>query len=307
MAWSTNRALIDGNRPKKSKAPPALDGMVSATELVMVHLGDSSDQIWYATLRSADEVWTGDRQALALRGEARPAMAGGLMLFPARTAGGRLFEARFSAAGWAFNDADPEARDREGRPFSAHLVPSLARSAAATHLLFEASGSTRIDHAVLRGRRWQALEPLGTPGQGTFRTRTVPAVAAQGDTLHVVHLGESSNDIWHARGTVSVARDGDVRVRWRDEKLVGGQKSKASPAIAVFNGRVHMVHLGDSSSSLWHSIYIEGLDAWTQEVVPDQLSKAPPALAAFNGALHMVHLGESSNQIWWSTWGDPNQ
>jgi hypothetical protein len=88
---------------------------------------------------------------------------------------------------------------------------------------------------------------------------------------------------------------------WRPNISLPGQLSKASPAIGEFNGRLHMVHLGDSSNDIWYSTSADGYN-WTPNVrIPGQKSKASPALATFGGRLHMVHLGDSSNNIWHST------
>lgn len=77
------------------------------------------------------------------------------------------------------------------------------------------------------------------------------------------------------------------------------QKSKATPALAVFNGLLHMVHLGDTSNDIWHSTY-DGT-SWRPNVrIPDQKSKATPALVVFGGLLYLVHLGDESNAIWYS-------
>ena len=52
----------------------------------------------------------------------------------------------------------------------------------------------------------------------------------------MVHLGDSSNDIWHS------TYDGGS---WTENVLIRNQKSKAAPALAVLQDRLHMVHLGD--------------------------------------------------------------
>lgn len=87
---------------------------------------------------------------------------------------------------------------------------------------------------------------------------------------------------------------------WIINVLVVDQLSKATPALAVFDGQLHIVHLGNESNRIWHSIY-DG-DSWSENVpIPDQLSKASPAMAATEDELHLVHLGDSSNRIW-HTW-----
>ena len=82
-------------------------------------------------------------------------------------------------------------------------------------------------------------------------------------------------------------------------KDIEGQSSKTHVAIAPFQGRLHMVHLGESSNDLWYSTY-DG-SRWTpNEKILGQKSKVAPSLAVWNNQMHMVHLGDSSNAIWHS-------
>jgi hypothetical protein len=104
----------------------------------------------------------------------------------------------------------------------------------------------------------------------------------------MVHLGDSSNNIWHTTFGGN---------NWSLNAPIFSQQSKASPALASFDGRLHMVHLGDSSNHIWYTQF-DG-NRWTVNVrVPNQFSKASPSIASFNGRLHMVHLGDTSNNIW---------
>jgi hypothetical protein len=119
----------------------------------------------------------------------------------------------------------------------------------------------------------------------------------------MVHLGDSYNDLWMSiyDGTEWRRPDGTP-----GDERIPGQMSKAGPALAVFNNRLYMVHLGDSYNDLWMSIY-DGTE-WRKsdgtpgdERIPGQMSKAGPALAAFDNTLHLVHLGTGwSNDIWYS-------
>ena len=143
-------------------------------------------------------------------------------------------------------------------------------------------------HLTFDGNVW--TKRPGDAALGRQRSKGAPALAAHGGLLHMVHQGDSSNQLWHA------TFDG---TSWSDNKPVPGQLSKSPAALAEFNGLLHMVHLGDSSNHLWHSTF-DG-DAWAPNIaIPYQLSKAAPALAAFGGMLHMVHW-DSSNTIWHST------
>jgi len=78
------------------------------------------------------------------------------------------------------------------------------------------------------------------PGQQSWAP---PALAYYGG-LHMVHLGDSSRDIWHS------TFDGNT---WTPNVRIPGQQSWASPALTHYGTQLHMVHLGDSSNDIWHS------------------------------------------------------
>jgi hypothetical protein len=121
-------------------------------------------------------------------------------------------------------------------------------------------------------------------------SKASPAIGLFNGRLHMVHLGDSSNNIWHSSSS------GDV---WTPNVTIPNQKSKAAPALAPFGGKLHMVHLGDSSNDIWHSSF-DG-NSWTPNVqIPGQKSKARPAITPFGSTICMLHLGDSSNDIWHS-------
>jgi pimeloyl-ACP methyl ester carboxylesterase len=121
-------------------------------------------------------------------------------------------------------------------------------------------------------------------------SKAAPALASHNDLLHMLHLGDSSNTIYHS------VWDGNG---WQPNERVPGQRSKASCALASHDGLLHMVHLGDSSNDIWHSVW-DGNGWQPNERIPGQQSKAACALASHQGLLHMVHLGDTSNDIWHS-------
>ena len=182
-------------------------------------------------------------------------------------------------------------------------APAVAVYNNQLHMVHLGDSTNNIWWSIFDGQTWKTAK--GAPGNATIpgqKSKASPALAVFDRKLHMVHLGDSSNDIWWSM------YDGDS---WKQSNGLGGnekiphQKSKASPALAVFNGRLHMVHLGDSSNELWMSIY-DGI-SWKQsnglagnEKIPGQLSKSAPSLAVFNNRLHMLHSGNSSNDIWWS-------
>jgi hypothetical protein len=101
--------------------------------------------------------------------------------------------------------------------------------------------------SVYDGESWKKPDGAGDgniriPGQ---KSKSSPALATFNDQLHMVHLGDSSNDIWYSANS-----GGD----WSfNERLVPNQRSKASPAIVGRRDRLHMVRLGDGWSDMWHS------------------------------------------------------
>ncbi|MGD9850897.1 MAG: hypothetical protein AB7T38_06505 [Nitrospirales bacterium] len=121
------------------------------------------------------------------------------------------------------------------------------------------------------------------------------ALAVFQNRLHQVHISEARdlrsdpNDIWHS------TFDGR---RWTRDVKIPGQKSKTTPALAVWDGQLHMVHLGDSSNHIWHSIN-KG-NGWTVNVrIPGKSSDKAPALGritsgSFAGRLHMVYKSDAN-------------
>jgi hypothetical protein len=197
---------------------------------------------------------------------------------------------------------------------SSKAPPAVVSYGNRLHMVHLGESSNDIWWSIFDGVLWRT--PSGEPGNEKIpgqKSKATPALAVFNNHLHMVHLGDSSNDIWWS------IYDG---VSWNKSdgtpgnERIPGQKSKASPALAVFNNQLHMVHLGDSSNDIWWSIY-DGV-SWNKldgmpgnERIPGQKSKASPALAVFNSQLHMVHLGDSSNDIWWSiydggSWNKPD-
>ena len=139
------------------------------------------------------------------------------------------------------------------------------------------------------------------------KARITPSIAAHDGLLHMVHLGDSSNDIWYS------TFDGD---NWTEDVRIANEKSWVGPTLAGFEGgRLHMVHLGDGTHDIWHNRRDQ--NGWADDVmVPDQKSSAAPSICEFDQRVHMVHLGSGTHDIWHTSfdgtsWSDdvriPNQ
>ena len=233
IGGSNQRKIPD----QKSKAAPALAALL--TRLHMVHLGDSTNVIWHSF---------------------------------------------FDGTSWTDNNRTPH---------KSKASPALAAFQGRLHMVHLDDNSNNLRHATsIDGVNWTDLGII--PNQ---KSKAAPALAVFQNRLHMVHLGDSSNTLWHSifdplTGT------------WSPNLPIANQKSKAAPALAAHNdgtadATLHMVHLGDSSNDIWHSVFSNGV--WSPNTrIADEKSKASPALAEFMGRVHMVHLGDSSNDIWHS-------
>lgn len=77
---------------------------------------------------------------------------------------------------------------------------------------------------------------------------------------------------------------------------IKNQRSHGGPALCAWQGRLHVVHQGDSSNQLWHSIY-DG--TWRPNVqIENQSSAAGVGLSASGSGVVTVHVGASSAALW---------
>jgi hypothetical protein len=180
-------------------------------------------------------------------------------------------------------------------------APALAVFGDRLHMVHLGNSSNDIWWSMYDGTSWTKLD--GTPGNERIpgqQSKATPALAVLDGVLHMVHLGDSSNDLWWS------VFDGTSWIKYftgtPGNDRIQGQQSKAPPALAVLDGVLHMVHLGDSSNDLWWSTFHHR--SWESNTrIRCQKSKVAPALATEAGRLHMVHLGDESNLLWWSMYG----
>lgn len=124
-----------------------------------------------------------------------------------------------------------------------------------------------------------------------LRSKVTPAIVAFDNGLHMVFVGETSNELYHwkfdgSQWMPAISATGKIP----------GQKSKSSPALMVFGNSIHMIHLGNSSNDIWHSTF--NGSQWTVNIQSGQKSKDTPALGVYNNVLHMVHIGNESNDLY---------
>jgi hypothetical protein len=254
--------------------------------LHMLHLGETSNEIWHSTYNGA--TWSPNQRTGAQSSGAVAFADGGLAVFldayPQADGAYALLYSRY-LPGWTPPRQLPATGSPTGftgvYPPALTLAPSgwlMVNVAAADHTLV-------YGNYVAAGQGVQVVNIGATPQQSS---QSSPALAQSGNVTYMAHRGVSSNDIWFSTGVVKV-----------DDVRVPNQTSKAAPALAVFGGVLHMVHLGNSSNNIWHSTYSNGV--WTPNVqIPNQSSASPPALAAYADGLHMVYRGESTKRLYHS-------
>ena len=296
---------------QKSKAAPALaahnDGAANAT-LHMVHLGDSSNDIWHSVFSNG--MWSTNRRIADEKSKASPALAefmGRVHMVHVGDSSNDLWHSRIDEGARAMRIVIHEIghaiglfheQSREDRGNFVNIDKDNVRDGEKHNFdrhVSDADDSGLYDynsimHYSMFSFTKDSSKPAITQGQATTG-----------------FLGNFANI-----GTLPTLSNGDIETvrafypQWTPNLPVPDQKSKASPALATLGGALHMVHLGDSSNRIWHSIFDLAAGSWNDNVViPNQKSKAAPALAADGSVLHMVHLGDSSNDIW-HTMFDPS-
>jgi HEAT repeats len=287
VTWTRN-VVVSGQLSKASPALAEYDG-----HLHMVHLGDSSNTIWHSEFDGNS--WTANTAIPDQRSKASPALAGydgQLHMVHLGDSSNDIWWSMYDGTSW--NKVDGTPGNERIPEQQSKAAPALAACGDAFHMVHLGDSSNDIWWSIYDGTSWNKAD--GTPGNERIpgqRSKATPALAAFGDTLHMVHLGDSSNRIWHSEF------DGNS---WTTNRPIADQLSKAPPALATFEDlcareRLHIAHLGDTSNRIWHSEY-DGRD-WTRNFyLADQFSKSAPALSPFASRLHLVHLGDTTNKIW---------
>lgn len=190
-------------------------------------------------------------------------------------------------------------RSSDGRSFEPNVAvgdlksrnpPALAVHGGRIHMAFigDTDNSIRVSSSATgRSDDW------GRPTQIGQTSNRGPALVSDGKVLHLVHVGNSSDELWR-----STSQDGLV---WTVNERVG-QQSRATPALAYHAGAVHLAHLGASSNQIWHSRLMREVDQYEQNQETNQFAKQSPGLAAGKLAgeptLILFHTGDESDRMY---------
>ena len=144
---------------------------------------------------------------------------------------------------FVFNGRNWVIKKTTGLAFSSHQsIPAIASFQNRLHVVYP-DGAKNLKHRVLNGYQWgPAL--FGTDTIPNQTTKAPPSLAVFQGKLHMVHLGKSSNTLWHA------TFDGQ---RWTPNAPIPNQKSHRTPDLAAESSRMHMAYLKDDSNNLMHT------------------------------------------------------
>lgn len=85
--------------------------------------------------------------------------------------------------------------------------------------------------------------------------------------------------------------------RWGSHTPLPEHETSRGPALAVFGGKLHLVHRGGNDNYLCHATY--NGTSWTRDTRPGGHETASnPALAVYDNKLHLVHCGDKDDSLW---------
>ena len=144
------------------------------------------------------------------------------------------------------------------------------------HMIYQANDPTRtLWHLYTTdGNTWHVKFHL----EG-FSTSDTPALVQYGNNLLMVHRGEKDEHLYY--NFYNGSSWGDDESKIPDASGSGFATSTQGPGLAVFDGKVYMVHRsGAASGELWYSVY-DGT-SWSHDThIEGQSTGETPALACY--------------------------
>lgn len=248
----------------------------------------------WGSLQAPDpETWTVNTQIPGKRSRTRPALAvhQGLlfMVHQDESSNDMWWSTSSDALHWTDDQKIPNQKTR--------TVPALVEFNNVLYLVHLGSSGNDIFWSMFDGTTWKNSQGVeGDEQIGAMLSEGTPSLAVYQNALHMVHMDDSSHEIWWSIFDGTSWKDSDGNA---GDQKIKAQRSQSPPALAVFGGKLHMVHIGDDTNDVWWSAY-DGEVWWSNRRIRCQRSQQTPALAEHNGLLHMVHMGDDDNSLWWS-------
>jgi len=216
--------------------------------LHMVHLGESSNDLWYSTFNGQN--WTPNVKIPGQKSKATPALAAWnnqLHMVHLGDSSNGLWYSTNKGNGWTVNVRIP------GR--SSDKAPALGRVpngpfVGRLHMVYKTDANIEpqsLWHAQFDGRQWQRSAMI----RGALTKAAPTLVSGYPDQLHLIHLGKSSNDLWHMLFGPNKRKNNTVE--WFDEQRLLNENSEVPVSVALFQGCYHMVSIKDDK--LMHTIF----------------------------------------------------
>jgi hypothetical protein len=240
-------SVIEG---QTSKAAPALAAYGSG--LHMVHLGDSSNDIWWSiydgTVWRKSDGTPGNERIQGQRSKATPALAAfgnELHMVHLGDSSNNIWWSIYDGTSWNRSDGTPGNEQIPGQ--SSKAAPALAGFFDGLHMVHLGDSSNNIWWSIYDGTSWKTSD--GTPGNEQIpgqQSKAAPTLAPFTYQLHLVHIGNSSNNIWNS------TYSGDD---WSANRRKYYGQSKAGPVMAALAGSFYMLHSGSESTRIWQTLY----------------------------------------------------
>lgn len=206
--------------------------------LHMVHLGKSSNDLWYSTFDGVQ--WTPNVKIPGQKSKATPALAAWnnqLHMVHLGDSSNNLWYSTNNGNGWTVNVRIP------GR--SSDNAPALGRVpngpfAGLLHMVYKTDANIEpqsLWHAQFDGRQWQRSVMI----RGALTKAAPTLVSGYPDQLHLVHLGKSSDDLWHMLFGPNKKKNNIVE--WFDQQRLLSEASDTPVAVVLFQGCYHMVSI----------------------------------------------------------------
>ncbi|MFN9630384.1 MAG: sialidase family protein [Cyanobacteriota bacterium] len=144
------------------------------------------------------------------------------------------------------------------------------------HMIYQANDRTRtLWHLYTTdGNTWHVKFHLTG-----FSTSDTPALVQYGNNLLMVHRGEKDEHLYY--NFYNGSSWGDDESKIPDASGSGFATSTQGPGLAVFDGKVYMVHRsGQASGELWYSVY-DGTSWGHDTHIDGQSTGETPALATY--------------------------
>lgn len=271
MAQWSRPIAIPNQTSKTTSALAYIQG-----QLHLIHLGESSDQLWHSTWDGAR--WS-DNVRIGKESNGRVALtSNGLLVYRDKH---RLPDGDYGFVYSIFQGIFPPSRPLPDRMTSSDSPAAVSTSTGETVVRQVPFQDYLMSYSTYRGVGSGTLAPDVDSSRLIELSERVPALASNGHGYDIIYTYKGSKDLWHGN------------------RPIPNQSTKDTPAAAYHNGVLHMVHLGSGSDTIWYSRFEGG--RWIPNVaIPDHFSNKPPAMASAPDGLHMVHKGAGSDRIWHS-------